>query len=394
MNSTTRIYLDAFLQNIKSVTFFLFLPVLIARLGASPFEIALSNSLPALFCAFSLAFITRQLPLTYSVYYGAGMIRQICFLCMAISPLLPNPVFWLLFFWVFNAMSVMVTSVQQQALYRHAIEEKYFSTVLSRIKVISIIIGVLGSFLIGKYLDIFQYMFPYNYVISMVIGAVATFAGMSLMAKLAPKEKKPIRFHIVRPLRTYPRSLMAITIATASIAVMGPLWTVYHVNELQMTNFQIGIFGIAAGIVSTLIMPLLRRGLEKWKEGRIIFFTALVMAVIPLIYGFVSSFWLLVVFQVLMGISFSYYDLSQQSLALREAKEHQEDELTYFSDYQLVQNISNGVAPLLTGFLMAFTSVQITFVVLGIMKFVSVFAIATLFGIKLNVSKKQKEVTV
>jgi len=52
------------LQNIKNVTFFLFLPVLIAKLGATPFEIVLSNSLPPLCCAFSLAYIMWQLPLT------------------------------------------------------------------------------------------------------------------------------------------------------------------------------------------------------------------------------------------------------------------------------------------------------------------------------------------
>ncbi|MFH5185956.1 hypothetical protein ACHHV8_26775 [Paenibacillus sp. TAB 01] len=99
MKLTTRIYLDAALQNMKSVTFFTFLQVLIARLGASNFEIALSNSLPPLFCALSLAFITRQLPLTRGVFLTSGYIRQFAFLCMAFSVLLPHPIPYLLFFW-------------------------------------------------------------------------------------------------------------------------------------------------------------------------------------------------------------------------------------------------------------------------------------------------------
>lgn len=72
MRAETRIYLDAVLQNIKSVSFFTFLGVLIARLGASDFEIALSNSLPAFFCALSLAFLTRQLPVTRGVFLVSG----------------------------------------------------------------------------------------------------------------------------------------------------------------------------------------------------------------------------------------------------------------------------------------------------------------------------------
>jgi len=284
-------------------------------------------------------------------------------------------------------MSVMVTSVQQQALLRHALVERDFSSVLSNTKTIGILVSVLGSFLIGKYLDAHQEIFPFNYVISMVIGAIATFAGMNLIAQLAPKEKKPIRFHFVRPLRTYPRSLRAITFATAGIAVMGPIWTVYHVNELELSNFQIGVFGIAAGLVSTVLLPIFRRKLEVWGEVNVILLTSFVMAVIPLVYGFVTSFWLLVVFQVLIGVSFSFYDISQQSMALREAKRHKEDELTYFSDYQLVQNISNGIAPLFTGLLMAHMSNQIVFIVLGILKVGSVFVIAAHFKTESRVQR-------
>ncbi|MDB5083441.1 MAG: major facilitator superfamily 1 [Bacilli bacterium] len=378
MKATTRIYIDAFLQNIKNVAFFMFLPVLVAKLGANPLQISLSNSLPALCCAVSLAFITRQLPLTHSIYYKSGVLRQFAFLCMAVSPLLPHPIFWLLFFWTFNAVFVMITSVQQPALIRQSIDDQFLPTLFSRTKTIGIIVTIIGSLAIGKFLDAFSSHFPYNYIISMVVGALATFTGMNIIAQLAPKEKKPIHFHLVRPLRTFPKMLIAITLANAGIAVMNPIWTIYHVNILQLGNLQIGLFGMAAGVASTLLMPLMRKGLEQFGPKKVIVLCCAVLAVIPLFYSFFSSYTAILVCQTVLGAAFSYYDVAQQTLAVTEAKLF-DDQLAFFSDYQLVQNLGNGLAPLLAAFIIAHLTIHPVFLTVSVLKIASIFLIISLF---------------
>lgn len=374
MTTTTRFYIDALLQNIKNVAFFTYLPVLIAKLGASPFQISLSNSLPPLFCALSLAFITRQLPLTYGVYFTSGMLRQVAFLCMAFSPLLPHPVSWLLFFWAFNAVFVMITSVQQPTLIRSVMSDDTLPALFSRLKNIAIVVTIIGSFTIGKFLDGFQAYFPYNYVISMVVGAVSTFTGMSIIARLAPRERLPIHFHWVVPLRRPTPLLLAMLVSSASIAIMNPVWTVYHVNHLHLSNLQIGMFVIVSGGISAALMPVMRRILERFGSRRVIMVTCLVMAVTPAFYTLATSYWYLLLWQTVLGVSFSFYDVAQQTLAVTESKLHN-DVVGFMSDYQLVQNLGNGLAPMLAGVLIDRVSMQDTFFIIVGVKLVAVLIV-------------------
>ncbi|WP_229776843.1 MFS transporter [Alicyclobacillus cellulosilyticus] len=373
----TRFYVDAFLQNVKNVAFFMYLPVLIAKLGATPFEISLSNSLPALCCAFSLAFITRQLPLTRRVYYTSGVLRQLAFLGMAFSPLLPHPVVWLLGFWVFNAMFVMITSVQQPALVKNVIDEEAVPKLFSRTKVIAIVVTVVGSYVIGRFLDVHQAIFPYNYVICMVTGAIATFTGMNIIAGLAPRERRPVRFRWVLPLRRPSRLLFAMWLASGSIAVFGPLWTIYHVNVLHLSNLQIGWFGVMSGLISTLAMPWMQKGLQRVGPRTVIVAACAVMAVVPLFYTLRREYAYILALQILLGVAFSFYDVAQQTLAVTEAK-HQPDDLAFLSDYQLVQNLGNGLAPLLTAVVLAHTDARHAFIWLSCVRLATALLVGSL----------------
>jgi hypothetical protein len=350
MKVTTRIYLDAALQNIKSVAFFTFLPVLIARLGASDFQIALSNSLPQLFCALSLAFLTRQLPVTRGVYLASGYVRQFAFLSMALSVMLPSPIPVLLAFWSVNAVAVMITGAQQPAIMRRVVPHEEFPRMFSTNKLIGIVILVAGSYGIGNLLDATQRFFPMNYAVSMLVGCLATFTGMNLIAGLAPKDKQPVRFHLVRPFRECNRKLWWMAMNNIGIAMAAPLFTIYHVNKLGLTNTQIAYFVIASGVVSAILMPLTRRAIERFGAMRIYGFALLGMAVAVLPYGKVSAFAVLVLLQAWMGGSAAVAEVATNSVMMEEAEKHKK-EMDFFSDFQLLMNGGNAVGALLSGFL-------------------------------------------
>jgi hypothetical protein len=369
MKVTTRIYLDAALQNLKNVSFFTFLQVLIARLGASDFQISLSNSLPPLFCALSLAFLTRQLPVTRGVFLASGYIRQFAFLCMAFSVLLPNPIPFLLFFWSINAVAVMVTGAQQPAVLRRWVQPKEFPKIFSTNKIIGIAIVTAGSFAIGRYLDATDAMFPTNYLISMLVGCISTFAGMSLIARLAPREAKPIRFSRVRPFRECDRTVWWMGLNAAGIAAVNPLFTIYHVNELQLSNTQIAYFVVTSGIVSALALPLARRMMERFGVIKIYGFAVLGMAVCILPYGFVTPLWLLIAMQGFIGACLSIHEVSSQSLMMAEANKH-EKEMDYFSDFQLVMNLANSAGALLCGLLVSIFPVWACFIAIFALRIV------------------------
>ncbi|WP_248930160.1 MFS transporter [Paenibacillus hamazuiensis] len=369
MNISTRIYLDAALQNVKSVTFFTFLQVLIARLGASNFEIALSNSLPPLFCALSLAFITRQLPVTKGVFLTSGYVRQCAFLCMAFSVLLPNPIPYLLFFWSINAVAVMITGAQQPAIMRKWVEPSEFPKIFSTNKIIGIVIATLGSFAIGAVLDATGAFFPKNFVVSMLIGCLATFTGMSLIAELAPHEKKPIRFTWVKPFQECDRTIWWMGLNNIGVAMVAPLFIIYHVKVLGLTNTQIAYFVVTSGILSALLLPLARRLMERLSSSKVYAVAVLGMAVAIIPYGFVHQLWLLIVLQGLIGLCQSIHEVASQSMMMEEAGKHKK-EMAYFSDFQLVMNGGNAIGAFVAGALVAVMPLWGCFVVIAALRLV------------------------
>jgi hypothetical protein len=365
MKVSTRIYLDAGLQNMKSVFFFTFLGVLIARLGASNFEISLSNSLPPLFCALSLAFLTRQLPLTRGVFLTSGYVRQGAFLCMAFSVLLPNPIPYLMFFWSVNATAVMISSAQQPAILRRWVAPSEFPKIFSNNKIIGIVIVTFGSFALGYYLDAFNWMFPKNYVFSMLIGCVATFAGMSLIAELAPREKAKFKLSVVRPFQECDRKTWWMGLNNTGIAMVGPLFVIYHINVLGLSNSQIAYFVVTAGIVSSLLLPVASRLMERFGILKVYGTAVIGMALAVLPYGFISSFWLLLIIQGWVGVCLAVHEVASQTMMMKEASQHRK-ELAYFSDFQLVMNLGNGIGALLTGVLVAFLPLWGCFIIIAI----------------------------
>jgi MFS family permease len=381
MNVSSRIYLDAALQNIKSVTFFTFLPVLIARLGASNFEIALSNSLPPIFCAISLAFLTRQLPVTKGIFLYSGYIRQFAFLSMALCILLPNPIPYLLFFWSVNAVSVMVTGAQQPAIMRKHVEPSRFPRIFSVNKMIGITIVTIGSMGIGIALDATDLFFPMNYVVSMLIGCLATFAGMSLIAELAPVVKQKIRLTWVRPFQECDRTIWWMGLNNIGISMVGPLYTIYHVKMLQLSNTQIAYFVLMSGILSAVMIPLARRWMERYSVKRIYTIAVLGMAVTILPYGFIETFWVLVLVQGWVGVCLSVHEVASQSMMMEEAAKHKK-EMAYFSDFHLVMNAGNGIGALIAGALVFFLPVWGCFIL------VAVARLLFLASIKLRSSEK------
>ncbi len=373
MKLSTRIYMDAALQNMKSVSFFTFLQVLIARLGASNFEIALSNSLPPLFCALSLAFLTRQLPVTRGVFLVSGYIRQFAFLSMALSVLLPNPIPYLLFFWSINAVAVMVTGAQQPAILRRWVEPAEFPKIFSNTKMIGIVIVTIGSFAIGHFLDAFQWMFPKNYVISMLVGCAATFAGMALIAELAPKERQPIRLTWVKPFQECDRRTWWMGLNHVGTAMVAPLFIIYHVNQLGLSNSQIASFVVTAGIVSTLMLPVARRAMDRFGVMKVYGVAVIGLAAAVLPYGWINSFWALLIVQGWLGLCLAIYEVASNSIMMNEAAKHKK-EMAYFSDFQLVMNAGNAVGALLAGALIAVLPLWGCFVVIAVSRLVMYFA--------------------
>ncbi|GIP23854.1 MFS transporter [Paenibacillus sp. J22TS3] len=364
MKAETRIYLDAVLQNMKNILFFMFLPILIARMGASPLQITLSTSLPPLMSALSVVFVTRLLPCTFKVYYSAGIIRQLAFLCIAFAVLLPHSITWILLFWSINCIVVMILNVQQHSLIKHNVEEAKMSSLFGNIRIIAIGVTMVCSYSASTLLDRFDSIFPYNYFVCMILGAVCTFTGMNLMARLAPRESKRISFRWKRPLQKPTPFLMLVGLMAVGSALPGSLWVIYHVNVLHFSNMQIALFSICSGAVSAVCIPLGRRWIKRFGyKNTLLTGYALLMCTVCL-YGLSHTYAVLLGLQIVRDLIGSFTGIAQETLSIEESKKH-EDEAGFFSDVALLNNLGGALGPFAGMFLYKLFSIQTCFMLLG-----------------------------
>jgi MFS family permease len=270
---------------------------------------------------------------------------------MALSILLPNPFPYLFFFWSINAVSVIVTSAQQPAILRRHVDPHAFPAIFSRNKIIGIVIVTIGSFAIGSTLDSTESYFPYNYVFFMLIACFSTFAGMALIAKLAPREKIKIKYRLAWPFRECSRTMWWMALNNMGITMAIPLFVIYHVKLLQFNNTQIAYFIVAAGVVSAITLPLARHLMASKGLMKVYSFAIIGMAIVILPYGFVYSFWALLALQVLNGMLMAVHEVALQSVMMDDAPNHKH-EMAYFSDFQLIMHIGNAIGPLLAAALL------------------------------------------
>lgn len=364
MKPETRIYLDALLQNMKNILFFMFLPILIARLGATPLQITLSASLPPLMSALSVVFVTRLLPCTFKVYYSAGIIRQLAFLCIAFAVLLPHSITWILVFWSINCIVVMILNVQQHSLIKHNVADANMSTLFGNIRIIAIVVTIVCSYSASTLLDRFDRIFPYNYFVCMVIGAVCTFTGMNLMARLAPKDSQKVRMKWVRPLQKPTPFLILIGFMALGSALPGSLWVIYHVNVLHFSNKQIALFAICSGVISAVCIPLGRRWITRFGyRNTLLTGYALLMCTVSL-YGLSHTYTVLLGLQIVRDLIGSFTGIAQETLSIEESKNH-EDEAGFFSDVALLNNLGGALGPFIGMLMLQLFNIQTCFVLLG-----------------------------
>src|SRR5690606_18014807 len=114
---------------------------------------------------------------------------------------------------------------------------------------IGIVIITIGSFTIGQALDSTEQYFPYNFVAFMLIGCLSTFAGMALIAALAPRSKVRLRLRRMWPFQEGTRTMWWMGLNHMGIGMVGPLFVIYHINKLGFSNTQVAYFIVATGIL-------------------------------------------------------------------------------------------------------------------------------------------------
>jgi len=157
------------------------------------------------------------------------------------------------------------------------------------------------------------------------------------------------------------------------IAMVAPLFVIYHIKELNFSNTQIAYFIVATGAISALMLPLTRRLIEQAGLMKVYGVSIIAMALLILPYGLIQSFWLLLALQVLNGIANAVHEVTQQSMMMEDAPNHQH-EMAYFSDFQLIMHIGLAVGPLIAALLLEVLPLWVCFTIIALLRLMFYFS--------------------
>jgi predicted MFS family arabinose efflux permease len=187
---------------------------------------------------------------------------------------------------------------------------------------------------------------------------LAIIIAMVIMAKLKPVTAHLLIQHdksaFVHLLHTVAKPDYRIGFAATALLSIGgfmmmPFGSAFAINNLHVTNQQLPVLFMIAGVSSLVVMPLIGRLSDKVSKFRIFAGATMWMMVMCVLYTnlSVTPFWLVVIFNILMMMG--VMSRMVPSSALTSAVPDMEDRGAFMSINASLQQIAGGVAAAIAG---------------------------------------------
>lgn len=372
-----------------------FLPVFLARLGASNLQVGLITSLPALTGAL------------LAVPFGHLLERR-----RNIVPWYSNARAWVL--WSYALFGIVPFLVPQSAVAWTIIAIWALVTVPSTVVNVAftVVMGgvagprrrfylmsrrwsILGATtaitvaLVGAILEMLP--FPLNYQV-VFIGSFGgglvsyLFSRAIVLPDNTPSAAPQLKVSVLRRLRTgwaavRARPAFAAFIGSAfvfrsGIAMALPLFPLYWVRTVQASDAWIGIIQTANSAVLLIAYFLWSNWARRYGIRRVLLISSLGMALYPLLTAVTPVVWLLAVYAAMVGFMLAGNDLVTFDLVLSTCPaDHQP---VYVGFYQTLQNLALFVMPLVGTLLAEATSITLALLVAGALRLLGTLLYAVL----------------
>jgi len=369
-----------------------YLPVFLARLGASAQEVGLLTSLPAIVSmviVIPAGLFAERFSDQVRLRGRSAFLWRTSFLFIALVP------------WVFAtpcvpAATIAIWSLRALAL---AVSNSAFMTVLSdaipanqrprvnsvRWALLSIVSAVLTA-IFGTMLD--AIVFPFNYQLLFLISFLGGLLNLYFFSRiqvppLEVKPRKPRKPWSIRDLRQGARSyvssvaechefvrfLLATTGFRLAINMSVPLFSLYWVNKLGASDSWIGLQAAARYV--TLVAAYLMWGkiAKRLKHRRVLLISVLIYGLYPISTALIPSApWLLPV-AVIGAMASSGIDIGLFDLMLAAVPKDRMPRMS--SVLNLVANAAAFVGPMLGVALSNATSLRTALLVIGVIQLLS-----------------------
>lgn len=304
-----------------------FLPVFLARLGASNFQVGLLTAMPGLTGLFLAIVIGRFLQTRRQVvpWYSAGRLMVVsCYALTGLVPFIVAPEFQvlaILLIWAFATLPQTLVNVCFSVVMNAVAGPKHRYDLMSRRWSTLGFVQAATVALVGQVLD--RLGFPFNYqvvFIGLSVGGLISFYYSSHITLPDAEPTTPTPGESVRErarnfialIRGQPAfvSFMLKRFVFVSGTTLGvPLFPLYYVRQVHATDAWIGIINMTHTAIM-LIGYLFWSRQSKARGGRfVLLWTTFVISLYPIVTAFTQQVEWLVVYAAISGIFQAGLDL-------------------------------------------------------------------------------------
>lgn len=370
-----------------------FQSVYAARLGASSFQIGLLGAIPALvslLLAIPAGFWLAKHPVHRAVFWSSVAYR-LGFLLWALLPWLfdsQGQVWGLTGIVFLQAIPLTALSVGFNALFASSVPQEWRASVAAKRNIVLSVVFMGASLGTGWLLE--QLPFPFNYQVIFFIGFLG--AAMSSVhlyfirplpdaesgaERSAPGPASPLLEKLPRPgwkasLRLdvwktpFRATLLVLLFFHLSQFLAIPLFPIYFVNELGLTDEHIGIgtalFYLTVLLGSTQLSRLVRKTSHKAVTG----WGVIGMSLYPFLLAFATQVWEYYAISILGGLVWAMVGGAQLNYLLEACPP--EDRPAYLAWYTIVLNACVLAGSLLGPVMAAVIGISLALVVTGFLR--------------------------
>lgn len=318
-----------------------FVPVIARRLGASPLQLALITAMPALGNFIALAASSylqrhRKLPfmmLAWSI--GRGLFVLMLFVTTPELFVLLVVAHWLIVSLCVTGYVEVISSIYPAAIRGRA---------MAYVRVGFTACATLMTPLFGQWLDTwgYQILFPSAALFGVLSGL--TFGQVKYEETLVATPRDwltPLRLlgHDAR-YRVYS---IAFSLYGAAMLLISPIIPLLLVDELNLSNAQVGWLGMINSIAWMLFYIVWGQSIDRRGGLWTIKINFVLTLVVPLAFFFAQDLWLLALAQIFLGITVAGTDLGWMNAIMQFARK--EDIGHYTAAHAFLIGVRGAIAP-------------------------------------------------
>lgn len=370
------------------------------RLGATDYQLAYLNSLPAFISLFALipgAIFIDLFGNKLKSTTGIMLLHKFFYLFIALVPLLhgvSQPWIFILLIGLMNFPGSIYTMGYQSCI-GDLFSPRERGIAMGRRNRYSDIFRLSITFLSGVLLSIPKsnesviHMYQAFFIVSFIVGLFEVYTFTRFKDEISPPAPK--QYHktletLISSLKytvtnkTFYRFMICSLIFHFGWQMGWPLFNIYMINKLGANEAWLSAVSIAGGVASILTATKWAKFSDKHGNGIAVVIATFGMGITPLLYVLSESLIMLVLFNILIGFSITGTTLVLFNLLL-EATPTQ-NRTTIISIYNTLIAISATIAPVIGVWIMSQTSLDLALICTGIIRFLGSFAFAYVFIIK------------